>query len=365
MIYNSFCFLIILIASHNIASFLDIEKSEIKIYLKLELFSSHLPIPSQKKMASPKRLFLTGASGFVGPVIVEQAIKQNYEVHALSRTESSDTKLRSLHATPVRGDLSSLDVLKQESSQADAVIHLATAYVLGQGSYDDIAHIDIAAVDAIADGLAGSNKPLVVTSGTLAVLPDPTGAETTEASPQPKDGPVVGRNKTEEHSLALASRGIRVTGVRLAAYTYGRGGANIARFLGMAGQFHSVMCVDGGKNHISTVHVDDAAEVFLLAVQKGKAGEIFNATSATDVKGRDLFGAIAAAMDVPVRDVSFADAAAQIGDTFAWFLQAENRASGAKARKELGWQPKELGILDDISKGSYKAVAQQIKQGSA
>lgn len=308
-----------------------------------------------------QKLFLTGASGYVGSVITELAIADGYEVYGLSRTETSDAKLHSLGAKPVRGDLTSLDVLRSESGKSDIVIHLATAYTIGVGTYEDAMPVDIAAVNAIADGLANSNKPLVITSGTLSAAADPTGAETNEASP-PEPHPINTRMKTEQHSLTLTNRGIRVTGVRLAPYTYGRGGSGVKLFMGMSAQAGSVTCVDGGKNHTTTVHVDDAARLFLLTAQKGKAGNIYNASGSTDVTARQVFDAIAAELGVPVRDVTYEEALPQMGETFAWFMKAENRASSAKARKELGWQPNGVGILDEITKGSYQAVAKSLKK---
>lgn len=310
------------------------------------------------------RLFVTGASGYVGSVITELAIAQGYDVHGLSRSETSDDKVRSLGAVPIRGDLTSLDVLRRESAEADVVIHLATAYTIGVGTYEDAMPTDLAAVDAIAEGLASTNKPLVVTSGTLSAAPDPNGAETTESSP-PESHPINVRIKVEQHSLALASKGIRVTAVRLAPYVYGRGGSGVKLFMGMSARAGSVTCVEGGKNRTTVVHVDDAAQLYLLVAQKGKAGELFNASGATDLTARQIFDAIAAAIDVPVRDISYADAEAQLGETFAWFLKAVNRASSAKAVKELGWQPKGVGILDEINKGSYQAVAEAVRKGPA
>ena len=308
-----------------------------------------------------QKLFITGASGFVGSVITELAIAEGYHVYGLSRSETSDTKLHSLGAKPVRGDLTSLDVLRSESARADVVIHLATAYKIGVGSYEDVMHIDLAAIDAIADALAGSKKPLVITSGTLSAAADPTGAETNEGSP-PEPHPINTRGKVERHSLELASRGIRVTGVRLAPYTYGRGGSGVSMFMTMSARAGSVTCVNGGKNHTTTVHVDDAARLYLLAAQKGKAGELFNASGSTDTTAREIFDAIAAEIGVPVRDITYEEAQGQMGETFAWFLKAENRASGAKAKKELGWQPKGAGILEEISKGSYQAVAEPLRK---
>ncbi|KAF4779491.1 alcohol dehydrogenase [Colletotrichum scovillei] len=288
-----------------------------------------------------QRIFLTGASGYVGSVITELALKNGYQIHGLSRNKSSDSKLRSLGAVPIRGDLTSLDVIRHESKAADVVIHLATAYVFGGEPYETFRPIDTAAVDAIADALAGTDKPLVVTSGTLCVAADPTGAETTETSPADPE-PINTRILTELHSLDLAKRGVRVMSIRLAPYVYGRGGSGVAQFMGIAAQTGGVTIVNGGKKRTTNVHVDDAARLFLLAAEKGRA--------------------ISAAVQVPLRDISMEIAKEQLGQTISFFLSTENRASGAKARKELGWDPRGLGILEDISKGSYVEVAKALKK---
>ena len=311
-----------------------------------------------------QQLFVTGASGYVGLVIIEFAIAQGYKVHGLSRTQDSDAKISNLGATPVRGDLTSLDVLRRESAEADAVLHLATAFELGRGKFEDILPIDMAAVDAIAEGMAGSEKALVVTSGTLAAAADPTGAESTEDAPL-QESPASARNKIEAHALSLSSKGIRVMGIRLAAYVYGRGGSATKMFMGMSKQAGSVTCIDGGQNHITSVHVDDAARLYLLASQKGKAGELYNASAATDVTIRQLWEALADIMELPVRDITFDEAETEMGGFLPWFLKAENRASGAKARNELGWQPTETDILDDVSHGSYLAVAKAMREAPA
>ncbi|KAG7047144.1 alcohol dehydrogenase [Colletotrichum scovillei] len=308
-----------------------------------------------------QRIFLTGASGYVGSVITELALKNGYQIHGLSRNKSSDSKLRSLGAVPIRGDLTSLDVIRHESKAADVVIHLATAYVFGGEPYETFRPIDTAAVDAIADALAGTDKPLVVTSGTLCVAADPTGAETTETSPADPE-PINTRILTELHSLDLAKRGVRVMSIRLAPYVYGRGGSGVAQFMGIAAQTGGVTIVNGGKKRTTNVHVDDAARLFLLAAEKGRAGEIYNASSATDVTSFELSEAISAAVQVPLRDISMEIAKEQLGQTISFFLSTENRASGAKARKELGWDPRGLGILEDISKGSYVEVAKALKK---
>ncbi|KAF7563966.1 hypothetical protein G7046_g147 [Stylonectria norvegica] len=308
-----------------------------------------------------QRLFITGANGYVGSVITSLAIKEGYTVHGLSRSEAGDEKLRSLGAVPIRGDLTSLDVLRQESAQADAVIHLATAYVFGGPIYETVLPVDNAAVDAIAESLVGTGKPLVVTSGTLITNPDPTGAETTEASPlNPK--PINTRHKAEDHALTYANKGIRVTSVRLAPFVYGRAGSGVKMFMTTGAEHGVLALVNGGKHTTTAVHVDDAAQLYLLAAQKGKAGEIYNASGDANVSGRALLQAIANAVGIPTIDIPYEAAVAQMGETVAMFLSAENKASGAKAVEELGWKPTGNGILDDIENGSYKALAESLKK---
>lgn len=278
-------------------------------------------------------------------------------MHALSRNEEGDAKLRKLGAEPVRGDLAALDVLRNESKEADAVINLATAYVFGQGKYEDALPIDNAAVDAMCDGLVDTTKPLITTSGTLSAQADPNGNETTEDAP-PEPSHLNVRIQAEHHALAQAKeRGIRVMVVRMSPFTYGRGGSGIARFMGMAKNMGGLPTVNGGENRTTAVHVDDAVRLVLLAAEKGEAGEVFNVSSQTTVTMGALFNAINSSVGVPNKDITYDDAFAKFGENIAWFLRAENRASGAKAQAKLGWQPKGPSVLDDINTGSYVAVA--------
>ncbi|KAF4849552.1 hypotheticall protein [Colletotrichum siamense] len=312
-------------------------------------------------MTSQKRIFMTGASGHIGSEIIRLALADGHSIRALSRTPESDTKLRSLGAVPVRGDLTSLAVLRTESAAADVVLHLATAYVFGGAPYESIRHIDFAAVEAIADGLAGTNKPLVATSGTLIVAADPAGAETDEASP-------IGSNElhtrmlTETHSLGLKNRGIRVMAVRLAPFVHGHGRSGVAQLMDMGAKAGCITVIDGGGNRTTTVHVDDAARLYLLAAEKGKVGEVYNASASTEVTLREMSEAMAEAVCVPVRDITKEQVEKEFGPMMAFFLSVENRASGVKARKELGWEPKGMGVLEDIRQGSYQAVAKALRK---
>lgn len=319
---------------------------------------------------SQKRIFMTGATGYVGQVLTEFAIAQGYTVRGLSRTEANDPKLTRLGATPVRGDLETLDILQAESAKADIVMHLADA-LLGLGfdtPYDKVLAIDAAAVDAMVAGLkesspgSPSEKTLITTSGTMMAAPDPNGGETDEDAPVMLEFPIT-RYKAWDHAKAVASdAGVRVLCVRLAPFVYGRGGSGVRLFMEGAAAAGSATYVNGGSTRTTTVHVDDAARLYLLVAQKGRAGEAYNASSETNVTMRELQGAVAETLGVPAVDLSKEEALAKMPPFFVNFLVTENRGSNKKAVSELGWQPTEPGIVEDILKGSYVDVAKSLSK---
>lgn len=306
------------------------------------------------------RIFITGASGYIGSVVVEQAIPRGYQIHALSRSEASDEKIKAQSAVPVRGDLESYDVLREQSAQADIVLHLADAFAGNFGmDYAEVIRIDNAAVDAIGAGLEGSKKPLVVTSGTLVV--EPTGRETTEESALAKK-PLNGRISSEQHALKLVNKGIKVSAIRLPPFVYGRGASGIRLFMMMYANGGEAFYVNDGGVKTSAVHVDDAAAAFLLAVEKANAGDIFNASSINDITIRELSEAMGSILHLPVKSFSYDNTVSKFGEFLASFLNTENRASGAKAKSQLGWSQKGLSIIDEIKTGSYMAVAESLKK---
>jgi nucleoside-diphosphate-sugar epimerase len=311
-----------------------------------------------------QRLFLTGASGYIGSTVAEYAIAQGYTVRGLSRTESSDQKIRKFGATPVRGDLSTHDVLTREASEADIVINIADAMA---GNFamkpEERVRINNAALDALARGLKGSGKGLVCTSGTLFVAADPEGKETDESSPAAVDTPW--GTGQESHSVSLKDQGIRVTVARLAPYVYGRGGSGVMLYMRMFAKSGECFYVGGGKARTTAVHVEDAAKLYLLMAQKGKAGEIYNVTAENDITQRQLVEAIAETVDIPVRSQSFEETKDKTGNFLAHFMCAENIASNAKAWKDFSWKPEaEKGILDEIRSGSYVKIADDLRKSA-
>lgn len=313
------------------------------------------------KQGQQNRIFMTGANGYIGSVITEFALAEGYEVYGLSRSEKGDTKLRSLGAVPVRGDLLALDVLRRESAQAQIVIHLVNAWNV-KTTWEEALRIDANAVDAMGESLKGRGK-LVITSGSLVVAPDPNGAETTEESPL-QENPTNQRIKAEQYALQLCERGINVCAIRLAPYVYGRGGSGVQTFMRMAVSNGEAVYVNDGKTRTSAVHVDDAARLYLLVCKNGQGGDVFNSTSSTNVTTYEIVAAMGSTLNLPVRSLNFEEAVRKCGPFLARFMSSENRASNAKAIKQLGWQPTELGVVEDIKRGSYPAIAKQLKSSA-
>ncbi len=309
------------------------------------------------------RIFVTGATGYIGRVVTERALAEGHAVYGLSRKEEGDAQLRALGATPVRGELTSLDVLRQESAQADAVLHLAYIHDFGM-DYEEVLRIDGAAVDALGEPLRGTDKAFVITSGTAVVAPDPAGSETAEDSPLSQTFVLKDRIRSERHALRLSEDGVRVSAIRLPPYVYGRGGSTfVPMLMEKAAKARESIYVDDGGLRTSDVHVDDVAALFLLAAKKAKAGDVFNGTGSTTVTLRELAEAIGAALKLPARSVSREEAETRWGQFLTAFVQFENRSSNRKAFQQLGWQPKGIDMLTDIRSGSYRELAEKLRQG--
>ncbi len=308
------------------------------------------------------KIFVTGATGYIGRVVTERALAAGHTVHGLSRSDEGDARLQALGATVVRGELAGLEVLREESAQADAVLHLGFIHDFTM-DYEEVLRVDAAAVDALAEPLRGTGKPLVITSGTAVVEPDPAGGETREDSPLAQSFVLRHRIRSERHALDWSERGVRVSAIRLPPYVYGRGGSYFLPLLmrNAAEAGESVYVGDGSLRTVG-VHVDDAAELYLLATDRAKAGEVFNG-SGEIVTLRQMAEAIGETLQVPVRSVGRDEAAAVWGDFLAAFVLFENQPSNRKAIEQLGWQPTGVDMLTDVVSGSYRELAEKLRQG--
>ena len=317
---------------------------------------------------SKGNIFITGASGYIGSVVTEQAVSQGYTVHGLSRNEAADEKLKALGAIPIRGDLTTLDVLRREAEQADIVFHLAFIHDWNR-DYAEITRIDREAMGAIREGIKGTNKPFLISSGSALAEPDPTGRETTEESPAITKMPFSLRLESEKRALDWSNEGMGIVSVRLPPYVYGRGGSGFIPWLmQMAVKNGEALFVDEGTTRTSGVHVDDAAALYLLIAQKLragdiKAGEIFNATASNYPTVKEMAEAIGAVLGVPVRSAKLEEVQEKWGEFLVWFVQHTNMASNKKAREQLGWELHGDEMLADIRSGSYVELAKKLKEG--
>ena len=307
------------------------------------------------------RIFITGASGYIGRVVAEEAIKRGHSVVGLSRSNVSTEILEKLGVTALFGDLGSPEALEQGAAEADVVLHLAFNHNW-KADFAEVLETEKRVVEILVNKLRGTDKPIVVTSGTCVVAPDAKGKETNEWSPSSDDFVLKDRIHAERASLALAQRGIRISALRLAPYVYGRGGSTFVPLLMKAASERGVSAyVQDGTKRTSAVHVDDVAQAYLLAAEKAEPGAVFNCTSETDITTRALAEAIGEAVGVPAKGKSRSEVEALWGPFLTAFVDYENKASSERLRN-LGWQPKASpGMLEDIRNGSYREMAQSLR----
>lgn len=316
----------------------------------------------QQKLASGAKLdiFVTGATGFIGSGFTKKAVAAGHRVTGLSRNEAGDAKLRALGATPVRGDLSTLDVLRASAAAADAVVHLAWVHDF-TADPEAVAATDMAATDAMMAAIAGTGKPLIETSGVGTYEQRADGVPVTEDAPQRKDFPAaLLRNRAEAH--VLEREDVHGVSIRLAPYCFGHGGKGFLYiFMNLALKNGESLYVGDGTSQMSSLHVDDAATVYLAAIQYAQRGQIYNAVGACDTTLKQMAEAIGQAMGVGVRSVEFPEAAEKWGQFLAFFNSRQIRVSSKKAQEQLHWEPKGPEFLDDIVNGSYREVAAEMK----
>ena len=304
------------------------------------------------------RVFVTGASGWIGSAVVPELISAGHEVTGLARSDASAAALTAARAQVHRGSLDDLGSLRDAAAAADGVIHLAFKHDLAfSGGFQAAADADRRAVEAMGDELAGSDRPFVIASGTLGLALGRVGTEQDGHGTDPAlsahgTGPET-RRATAELVLSLASRGVRSSVVRLPPTNHGDGDngfmatiVGIARDKGVSGY------IGDGSNRWPAVHRLDSAQLFRLALENAPAGSTLHAVADEGVQIRDIAGVIARHLDVPVASVAPEDAPQH----FTWlagFLAIDSPASSTLTRELLGWHPAQPGLLEDLDKGHY------------
>ncbi len=297
------------------------------------------------------KVFLTGATGYVGSVVAEKLQAKGHRVLGLARNETARAKLIGRAIEPFVGDLKDVESLQRGASESDAVIH--TAFIHDFADYGGAVKTENAAIAAFAEALANTNKPFVATSGS-AFLGDTRDREADEDSPYDQNSPFLSRAESEQDALKMSQKGIRSIVLRLPLFVFGRGGSSFAPFMiGQAKQTGAANYIGAGEKRVSAVHVEDAADLYVAALDTSTAKGLYN-VSAETVSLRELNEAIARLLDVKAKSISAEEAQKQFGALYEFF-SINNRLSAEKARREIGWTPRaNIKITDDIENGSYR-----------
>ncbi|SNS56054.1 Nucleoside-diphosphate-sugar epimerase [Actinomadura meyerae] len=303
------------------------------------------------------RVFVTGASGWIGSAVVPELIGAGHRVVGLARSDASAAALDRAGAEVRRGTLDDLDVLRDAAAASDGVIHLAFKHdvAFDEGRFPDAAAADRRAVEAFADALAGTGRPFVLASGLLGLAPGRVATERDEGgAAEWGEGPSL-RQATAKLVLSLASRGVRSSVVRLPPTVHGDGDRGfmaglvaIARDTGVSGY------VGDGADRWPAAHVLDAANLFRLALEKAPAGSALHASADEGVPLRAIAEVIGRRLGLPVESIAPEDAARHFG-WLAAMVGVDSPASSALTRELLGWRPVQAGLLDDLDKGHYFA----------
>jgi nucleoside-diphosphate-sugar epimerase len=290
------------------------------------------------------RVFVTGATGWVGNVVVDELLGAGHQVLGLSRSEKKAAVLAAKGADVLRSTLDDLDRLTEAAGAADAVIHLAFNHDFSK--YAENSEQDRRAISAMGEALVGTDKPILVTTGLASLAP---GRVATEADMPPLSDPNYPR-KSEAAAAALAERGVRVGAIRLATTVHGIGDPALMSFLAKLAREKGVSAYIGdGANRWPAVHVSDAGRLYRLALEAG-APRVYHACAEEGLPFRAIAEAIGRALDLPVEP--------RPREHFGWlasFVGADAPVSSARTRELTGWKPTGPTLLADLAQPAYFA----------
>ncbi|WP_217201338.1 SDR family oxidoreductase [Streptomyces buecherae] len=291
------------------------------------------------------RVFVTGATGYIGSAVVRELIATGHEVVGLARSDTAAAALTTAGAAVHRGCLGDLDSLRTGAAAADGVIHLA--FSRDVSDYVDAAKLDVGAVEALGAALAGTGKPLVVTSATLLLAMVAPGCRGTEEVP-PVPGSTAPRIAAENAVMALAEQGVRASVVRLAPAVHGEGGRGlVSRLVDLACERGVSAYVGDGTNRWPAVHRWDAARLFRLAVENAPARSILHGVAEEGVPLRAIAEVIGRRLRVPVVSLTPDEAGCHF-EFLADLVSLDNLVSSDLTRQRLGWSPRCPALLPDL-----------------
>jgi nucleoside-diphosphate-sugar epimerase len=288
------------------------------------------------------RIFITGATGFIGSAVVQELIAAGHSVTGLARSDTSAAALSNSGADVVLGSLDDHDALRKAADASEGVIHTAHNHDFANVGRDVAAAQDLAAIKEMGQALSGSGHPLIITSATAGPTEDDDG------------DPGYPRFTSEQATLAMAREGVRSMVMRLPPTVHGAGDENgfIPRLFSLARDKGVSAWIGDGQNRWPSVHRLDAARLFRLALEQGGAGARYHAVDEEGVATKEIAQAIGHRLNLPAVSLPSADAADHFG-FLGHILNLDIYASSAVTRDFLNWQPVRSGLIKDIEHGAY------------
>ncbi|KAJ9371412.1 hypothetical protein DTO282E5_3815 [Paecilomyces variotii] len=295
------------------------------------------------------RVFVTGAAGFIGQAVVDDLLAAGHTVVGLARSESSAKWLQIKGVDVINGSIEDTEILKRGASESDGVIHLAFDHDFTK--FAENVRVNNEAVLALGAALAGSNRPLVIASGTVMLQSRPIATEDSGAD---LSNPINIRAAAEDEVSKLASQGVRGSAVRLPPTVHGDGDHGFIYMIGQVARAKGQsVFVGDGHNRWPAVHRTDAARLFRLALEKGTAGARYHAVGEEGVAMKDIAGALGQALGVPTVSKTREEASKHFDGFMANVVSIDNPSSSKKTQEQLGWTPSGRTLLEDIKAGVY------------
>lgn len=297
------------------------------------------------------RIFVTGASGWIGSAVVPQLLDAGHTVVGLARSDESAAAIEAAGAQARRGSLEDPAGLRAAAEDSDGVIHLA--FIHNFLDFGASVQADLGAIEAFGQALEGTDRPLVIASGTLFVAP---GAMATERDGVDPRTPAQGRALSAQITLSLADKGVRSVVLRLPPTVHGEGDKGfIARLIAADREHGSAGYVGDGANRWNAVHRDDAASLIRVAIEIAPAGSVLHAVDDEAVPLRSVAEVIGRHLELPLQSVPADQALARFG-WLGTMLSADAPASSALTRELTSWAPKGPNLLEDLEQGHYFRV---------
>lgn len=292
------------------------------------------------------RVFLTGATGFIGSAIVKELLKAGHYPIGLARTDAAAQKLEAAGVEVHRGHLEDLESIKSGAAKADAVIH--TGFIHDFANFKKYCEVDRQVIEAMGEVVKG---PIVVASGTALIA---RGTVTTEQDHPVVSADVVPRIATEEAVAAVVARGGNASLVRLTPTVHGEGDQGfIPIIINAAKTGGAAFYIGEGQSRWPAVHRNDAARLFVLAVEQATPGAIYHAVAEEGITTKELAGVMAEELGIPLRGITAEEAGASLG-FFGMMWGMDQPSSGKVTQEKLGWVPKEVGLVEDMRANYFK-----------